>query len=147
MDMIKSADWEFLRKERSKIFGYWGVRDGWVDEEEGRIGREILGGEQEAVTKEDREQEEESGVQRVSSSSRSVLHLSRWSHDLICFIGQIWHCVESIPHAFCLGTLSLRLLPSTSLFRRLIAFSFSLFTEHGEIMAHKIAPWTAQTLG
>ncbi|KAL7418141.1 hypothetical protein BDY24DRAFT_374212 [Mrakia frigida] len=95
MDAIQGADWEFLRRERSKIFGYWGVKDGWVDEEEGRIGREILGGEQEVATKEEREREE-NGVQRI------------------------WHCVESIPHAFCL--------------------------EHGEIMAHKIAPWVAQTL-
>jgi len=68
--MIKSADWDFLRKERSKIFGYWGVKDGWVDEEEGRIGREILGGEQEVASKEDREAEEDNGVQRVSRFSR-----------------------------------------------------------------------------
>lgn len=60
MATIRGADWDFLRRERGRIWGYWGVGDGWVDEEQAKIGRDVLGGE------EDAEGEAKTGVQRVS---------------------------------------------------------------------------------
>jgi hypothetical protein len=70
MEAIRDADVEFLRREREKIWGYWGKNDGWVREADSEELRAVLGGGEE----EDGEVEGEvqPGVQALPESIQRV---------------------------------------------------------------------------
>lgn len=94
MQTILDADLEFLGQQRDKIWAYYGKNDGWVEESEAQKIVGVLN-----VRKEESD-ESESPVQRVSRPLHSA-YLTGLSLPPPLY--QVWQCIESIPHAFCLG--------------------------------------------
>jgi hypothetical protein len=91
MSTILEADLAFLGAERDRIWAYYGKNDGWVEDKEARKIMDVLRAETEKLPV------DEGAVQKV----RRLASLCKES-DADAFVPQVWHCVESIPHAFCL---------------------------------------------